>query len=138
MTKKLFNVLLVGLLLAFVTICNIVPRESMLAAAPRSSQWPNVRAAYLKLHPRCESCGGKEGLQVHHVIPFAAGGADDEDGDGITNELDADNLITLCTGDTMNCHLWIGHAGNFRSWNPTVREDAKRFREMIANRRPNR
>lgn len=107
------------------------------ASQSRSSQWPKVRAAYLAKHPKCESCGGTSGLQIHHCLPFKAAGNEDEDGDGITNELDPDNLITLCTGDTCNCHLWIGHAGSFKTFNPNVREDAKRFREMIANRKPN-
>lgn len=107
-------------------------------SAPRSSEWPAVRNAYLKEHPECAACGRTgRGLQVHHVVPFHLDGNGDEDGDGIINELDSDNLITLCTGDTCNCHLWIGHAGSFKTYNPNVREDAKRFREMIRNRKPN-
>lgn len=99
--------------------------------APRSSCWPATRAAYLKAHPKCEACGGREGLQVHHCIPFNTT-------DGKALECEPSNLITFCTGDTLNCHLWIGHAGNFQTYNPNVREDAKRFREMIANRTPNK
>ena len=107
-------------------------------SAPRSSQWPTVRNAYLRDQPECAACGrtGK-GLQVHHVLPFHSAGNGDEDGDGIVNELDPDNLISLCTGDTCNCHEWIGHGGSWKTYNPNVREDAKRFREMIRNRKPN-
>lgn len=138
MTQRTFNAIACGLLtLACLWGCLPQSREPMALGGPRSSQWPKVRAAYLVKHPKCEACGGREGLQVHHVLPFKAAGNEDDDGDGITNELDEDNLITLCTGDTMNCHLWISHAGRFQSFNPNVREDAKRFRDMIANRKPN-
>lgn len=107
-------------------------------SAPRSSEWPAVRNAYLKDHPECAACGRTgRGLQVHHCLPVNAFGNEDEDGDGIINELDEDNCITLCTGDTCNCHLWIAHCGNWKTYNPNVREDAKRFREMIRNRKPN-
>lgn len=138
MKRRTFNAMACSLLtLACLWGCLPQMREPMALAAPRSSQWAKVRAAYLTKHPKCEACGGREGLQVHHVIPFAKDGNGDEDEDGISNELDEDNLITLCTGDTLNCHLWLGHAGNFKTYNPCVREDAAHFRDMIANRKPN-
>jgi hypothetical protein len=91
---------------------------------PRSSQWPKVRATYLQSHPICEACGQKDHLNVHHVIPFH---------NDPSKELDPTNMITLCTDGpgNMNCHLVIGHAGNFRGHNVKVREDAKRVREML-------
>jgi len=107
-------------------------------AEPRSPQWPAVRAAFLETHPVCEACGskGRKGkpLQVHHVIPFRVDPNGDDDNDGTPNELDHDNLMTLCVdgvGHT-NCHLMFGHAGSFRCHNPTARRDAKLFREMLA------
>ena len=107
-------------------------------SGPRSNQWPAVRNAYLRDHPECAACGRTgRGLQVHHCLPVNAFGDKDEDGDGIINELDEDVFITLCTGETCSCHLWIGHCGNWKTYNPNVREDAKRFREMIRNRKPN-
>ncbi len=136
--RKFIAAILTTLLIFSALVYGCLPTtETFGASAPRSSQWPKVRAAYLAEHPRCEACGGREGLQVHHVLPFKAAGDADEDGDGVTNELDPDNLITLCTGDTMNCHLWLGHAGNFKTYNPCVREDAARFRDMIACRKAN-
>lgn len=109
-------------------------------SGPRSSEWPAVRNAYLRDHPECAACGrtGK-GLQVHHVLPVNAFGSEDDDGDGIINELDPDNCIGLCVDGPgkMSCHFVIGHAADWRSYNPNVREDAKRFREMIRNRKPN-
>ena len=103
----------------------------------RSSKWPAVRDAWIKAHPACAACGstGKPGkpVQAHHVIPFSVDANGDADGDGIKNELDPENLITLCVdgvGGT-NCHLMIGHSGNFKLHNPQVREDAARFRAML-------
>ena len=106
--------------------------------ASRSSQWPKVRAAHLAAHPVCEACGSKgskrKPLQVHHIIPFRVAGQADADGDGLSNELDPDNLITLCIDGVghCDCHLLIGHAGNFKCHNDNVVRDAKRFREMLA------
>lgn len=139
MTRRLCNILLTGMLLAAATWGCLSPlSEQQAVGEPRSSQWPKVRAAYLKKFPTCAACGGgTDGLQVHHVLPFKAFGQDDADGDGVSNELDEDNLISLCTADTHNDHLWIGHAGNFKTYNPNVRDDARRFREMLANRKPN-
>ena len=68
---------------------------------------------------------------MHHVIPFGVDGQGDDDGDGITNELDPDNLITLCSEGGLDCHFWCGHAGNYSCSNPNVREDAKKIRAAI-------
>lgn len=92
--------------------------------AKRSERWPEVRDAFLRDHPRCAVCDGKEGLQVHHVIPFQYGGP----------ELDPDNLITLCSG-TFHCHLLFGHWGDFASVSPTVRADAELWRFRFKVRR---
>lgn len=95
----------------------------------RSSHWPKVRAAHLAKHPTCEACGAKakpnKALQAHHIIPFHNDPA---------KELDPDNLITLCIDGVghCDCHLLIGHAGNFKCHNENVLRDAKRFREMLA------
>jgi hypothetical protein len=39
-------------------------------------------------------------------------------------ELDQTNLITLCMG-TKECHLVIGHGGDFHHYNPNVLGDAQ-------------
>lgn len=106
------------------------------ASEPRSPEWPRVRADYLKQHPECAACGWKgigktrSGLQVHHVIPFGVDANGDVDSDGVVNELDPDNLITLCGPEHRNHHLDIGHGGNYRCRNLNCREDAERFRKM--------
>lgn len=101
----------------------VAPTEQVVGE-PRSSQWPKVRAAWLLDHGVCEACGQKDHLNVHHEIPFHS---------NPSKELDPTNMITLCTDGPghMNCHLVIGHAGNYRGRNPTVREDAKRMRELL-------
>ena len=93
----------------------------------RSPKWPAVRAAHLKAHPTCEACG--EGntkiLNVHHVVPFHI---------DPTKELDEANLITLCEGSVVNCHLHFGHLRNWKSWNVDVRKDAAEWLKKIKNR----
>jgi 5-methylcytosine-specific restriction endonuclease McrA len=92
-----------------------------LFGAPRSSQWPRVRAAHLAIHPACEACGTRDDLNVHHVLPFHS---------HPERELDPTNLITLCR----HHHLTLGHVcpDGRRNWgecsNPNVRKDAARLR----------
>lgn len=80
----------------------------------RSSQWDNVREEFLKSSPFCLACGSSTRLQVHHVKPFH-----------IYPELELDqmNLVALCMSEH-DCHLYIGHGGNFKCWNPNVVENA--------------
>lgn len=87
----------------------------------RSGRWPDVRAAHLKREPACAVCGARKGVEVHHVEPFHLWPA---------RELDPTNLITLCKVH----HLWVGHLGNWESWNADVRADAAAWREKIKNR----
>ena len=93
----------------------------------RSPKWPAVRAAHLKAHPTCEACG--EGstkiLNVHHVVPFHV---------DPSKELDEANLITLCEGPVVNCHLHFGHLRNWKSWNVDVRKDAAEWLKKIKDR----
>lgn len=83
--------------------------------APRSPEWAKVRAEHLKIEPACQWCGRSKNLEVHHIWPFAWPGGD-------KLELVPDNLITLCESPGYNCHLEIGHLGDFKSRNPKVRE----------------
>jgi len=92
----------------------------------RSPQWAGVRKAWLKIHPACAACGTTSSLEVHHIQPF-----------NVRPDLElnphGDNLITLCeTGG--NCHLFVGHLKNFKSFNSTVREDAKIVLKKIKSR----
>jgi hypothetical protein len=95
--------------------------------AKRSSKWPTVRKHHLEQHPACEVCGGTEKLEVHHKRPFH-----------LLPELELDpaNLITLCEANHggLNCHLAIGHLGNFKAFNPTVADDAAAWRQKIETR----
>lgn len=83
----------------------------------RSSKWPAVRRAHLEKQPACVVCGHDgEKVNVHHMRPFHL---------HPELELDPENLITLCEDEHfVNCHLFVGHLGNFHGYNPAVRTDA--------------
>jgi 5-methylcytosine-specific restriction protein A len=85
--------------------------------ARRSPQWPKTRNAFLK-GKSCAVCGGRKKVIAHHVIPFWL--APDL-------ENDPDNLLPLCEDYRygINCHLFVGHLGNFRRANVYVRAVAK-------------
>jgi len=84
--------------------------------AKRSGKWPTVEKHFKETHPTCAACGSKTRLNVHHIHPFHV----------FPNlELDSNNLITLCM-DTKECHLQLGHLGNFKMYNPNIKEDAKK------------
>jgi hypothetical protein len=89
----------------------------------RSSLWPKVRKEYLKKHPACECCGGKNSLEVHHEKPVHL---------FPELELEESNLMTLC--ERMKCHFVMGHLYSWKSYNPNVEEDLKVWNEKIANR----
>jgi 5-methylcytosine-specific restriction protein A len=82
----------------------------------RSSKWPKVRAAHLKINPLCAVCEGKVSISVHHIHPFHT---------HPDLELEPTNLITLCECKKygVNCHLLIGHLGNFTNINADVIDD---------------
>lgn len=90
----------------------------------RSSQWRKVRKKHLRKNSVCAVCLREKKIEVHHVIPFHV---------RPDLELDSDNLITLCEAKKygINCHLLIGHLGNYRKVNRSCREDAKIWREKL-------
>lgn len=93
--------------------------------AARSGHWPTVRKHFLD-GKVCAACGGTDKLEAHHIVPFHV---------HPEKELDPTNLIALCEGNPwMNCHLLIGHLGNFQSYNPNVVHDAAEWRRKIENR----
>ena len=49
-------------------------------------------------------------------------------------ELEESNLIPLCEGRTVNCHLAVGHLFSYRSHNPNVEEDAEVMRAKVKAR----
>ena len=83
----------------------------------RADGWLEFRDAYVRDNPECVVCGAKKKLQVHHIVPFHV--APDL-------ELDPTNLLTLCVNKKygINCHLLVGHLGNYRRVNPAVELDA--------------
>lgn len=97
-------------------------------SAKRSGQWPTVEKHFLGNHSACAACGSKKRLNVHHIRPFHV---------FPQLELDADNLITLCM-DMKECHLRLGHCGNFKFFNKNIKRDAaealeypSRFEEIV-------
>jgi len=72
-----------------------------------------AKRKHRKANPHCAVCGygpkveGKT-VEVHHILPVHA-----------APELAAtdSNLVTLCRLH----HLWVGHCGNFKTWNSHVR-----------------
>lgn len=92
---------------------------------PRDSRWPRVREEHLKREPSCRVCGQKTNLNVHHKKPFHLFPA---------LELVDSNLITLCEGPGVNCHLLFGHLGLFASYNPNVEEDVAIWRSKFIQR----
>ena len=90
----------------------------------RSNKWPAVRKAYLVDHGTCAACGSVNKLEVHHIKPFHL---------HPELELDPTNFISLCeSGDHgINCHLQVGHLGNFKNENPNVVRDAAAMLALI-------
>ena len=93
------------------------------SGARRSSKWRKTRDRFLK-GKVCVVCGGRRRLIAHHEIPFHI--APDL-------ELDEDNLMALCEGKRygINCHLLIGHLGNWRRANIIARADAAFWHQRI-------
>ena len=102
----------------------------------RSPEWPKVEHAYRKLNPVCECCGSDKNLNVHHKKPFHL---------YPQFELDPTNLITLCMDPLKECHIKLGHGGDFKDYNPNVVDDVKKvkanmtlFEETVVEAKKNR
>lgn len=115
-----FGSVLIGTVLA-VSVPSHPPEPS------RHKHWPKVRLVHLQKCPVCEACGQRDNINVHHIIPFHL---------DPSKELDPANLITLCTDGpgNLNCHLVFGHGGDYRCYNPKVKEDVKKFREILSHK----
>ena len=90
----------------------------------RSNQWPAVRKKFLETHKKCAICEGTKKLEVHHIKPFHL---------HPELELDPANLIVLCEDWSygINCHLLVGHLGNYKNVNDTVLEDSRTWTKKI-------
>lgn len=91
-----------------------VPLQPILGK-PRSPLWETVRREFLKENSSCAACGGRKSLQVHHILPYHL---------FPDQELNRDNLITLCDAPYRHCHFIFGHLYNYSDFNPRVREHA--------------
>jgi 5-methylcytosine-specific restriction enzyme A len=92
----------------------------------RDSSWHKESRIWL-VGKVCAGCGGKNKLEVHHKVPFHV---------DRTKEMDPENWLCLCESkkNGKNCHLWEGHNGNYRSFNPNVEEDSGRSKQRIESR----
>ena len=97
----------------------LTQQEVEILSAPRSPLWKKIREEHLKKQPNCMVCGNKNNLNVHHIIPFHVDSS---------KELEPENLITLCEGETFNCHLFFGHLRHWINHNPDVIKDADAWR----------
>ena len=91
-------------------------REDRLFGAKRSYRWSSFREVFLK-NKTCAVCGGTKKLELHHKQAFN------------TNpelELEPTNVIPLCEAKKygINCHLLMGHLGNYSRINPDIESDA--------------
>ena len=95
-----------------------------LAFGARSREWPAARRKHLLQQPACQACGRTRWVSVHHIEPFHV---------RPSRELDPANLLTLCESGPgkLNCHLVIGHRGNWTSVNPHAVRDAAYVLRML-------
>ncbi len=84
----------------------------------RSARWPECRRRFLQVNRECVACGCRDGLEVHHKVPFYIDSS---------LELRDENLITLCR----YCHFVHGHLRDWSRWNVSIAEDAARYRMKI-------
>jgi len=91
---------------------------------PRSGRWPRVEQnAFIRDGFRCRACGrhqSKVKIVGHHARPYHL--FPDE-------ELDLNNVLTMCQPMGGGCHLRLGHLGadgscRWVNWNPNVVADA--------------
>jgi len=78
----------------------------------RSSGWRKARQQHIATESWCRACGRTSSLEVHHVVPFHQ---------SPELELEPSNLITLCENWGVQCHLKLGHFGNWKTINPDIR-----------------
>lgn len=93
------------------------------ANTPRNPKFTHAAQTWLN-DQTCAACGRPDHLEAHHVLPFHL---------YPQFEMDPRNWIALGRHpDHLNCHLIIGHLGDFEAFNPLVRELAA---TLLFNRR---
>lgn len=99
--------------------CQACPRRDpaktfRLKIEARSRQWPRVERTFLEQNPKCIVCG-RTAVTAHHVVPVHI---------DPSLELEPTNLVPVCEPASGH-HLWLGHLGDWSSWNPLVQRDAR-------------
>ena len=99
-------------------------RHTGLSATP---EYAAARAKHLRAHPSCACCGSVQNVEVHHVVPRHV---------SPSLECVPANLLTLCRSMRvgMDCHLVIGHLGNWLNCNPKAKDDAAWWRARLKER----
>ena len=99
---------------------------TVLFSGDRSPEWRKVRKAYAEQFPICAICNTNKDINVHHIKPFHL---------YPHLELEPTNLVTLCRSKYLgfNCHMHIGHGGNFKYYNPWLKQDIQNLRNIIEN-----
>lgn len=94
----------------------------------RSPLWHRLKMAFIKKNPGCAACGSRDHLEVHHIKPFH---------EYPELELVESNWIVLCESKRfgVNCHLALGHAGDYKRINENVIESVNTWREILARAR---
>lgn len=94
---------------------SVIKKYFSLKGSKRSVHWRSVRNDHLKIEGWCRGCGSIKDLEVHHIHPFHL---------DPSRELDPKNLITLCESFGKECHLKMGHLGNWKKFNPDIKKQA--------------
>lgn len=103
----------------FLVRCTTVPPSPPARVASRA--WRKVAAQHLRENPTCAACGSRTRVRPHHVIPVSL---------APHLELAPHNLLSLCESYAhgVNCHLFFGHGGDWRTYNPNATADAFNWR----------
>jgi 5-methylcytosine-specific restriction protein A len=102
----------------------IAPADPAALGHARDPHWPAASGAFLK-GKSCAGCGRKDKLATHHVKPFHI---------FPDLEMSPTNWIALCEAG-QGCHFAIGHCGDWKAFNPEVREDAAHHLVAVTQRR---
>ena len=107
---------------SFDVVMSAQPEPSApIMCASRSPAWAELARRTVEDRPACQCCRAITDLQVHHVLPVHV---------RPDLELDQTNLLVLCR----RCHLFVGHLGDWSSWNVLAVSDASKMRKRIDER----